>query len=168
MANGKAFDYWQGLPTWAKGVLAVGGLAIGYFAVRGVLSRIKREADAKNGIQATQDAKNDLADLARNGVKPTISKSQADSFAEQIVSQYKNADLLLQSFGVTERIFKQLKNNADFLLLRVSFGVRTYPDALWGNVKNVTLEGAIQDELTNFRISDLNAILAKNGITYSV
>jgi len=61
-----------------------------------------------------------------------------------------------------------LKNDADFLLLKVSFGIKTYPDALWGEVKNVSLEGAIQDELTNGTISELNKILSTKGITYRV
>ena len=40
MANNKAFEVWSGLPTWAKGTIAVGGLAVIYFAGRGIWKRI--------------------------------------------------------------------------------------------------------------------------------
>jgi type II secretory pathway pseudopilin PulG len=167
MAN-KVFDYYKELPSWAKGIVVVGALGVIYIFASQTLKRIKQQAEDRKNQQSVLDAKSDMSELAKKGIKPTISKSQADGWVAQIVAQFKNADLLLQSGDLTKRIFSSLKNDADFLLLKVSFGIKTYPDALWGEVKNVSLEGAIQDELTNGTISELNKILSTKGITYRV
>ena len=65
-------------------------------------------------------------------------------------------------------VFNKLNNDIDFLNLKTSWGVRTYPDALWGYVTNVTLEAAIQNELFAISINNLNNILSKKGIKYSI
>ena len=64
----------------------------------------------------------------------------------------------------------QLKNDIDFLDLVVAWGVRTYDDCGWGtgDVKDVDLFKAIEDELTDAERRDLNKILAKKSITYKV
>jgi hypothetical protein len=167
MAN-KAYTYYTELPAWAKGVVVVGGLAVTYIFVSQIISRIKKQASDKENRQAVESAKDDLQDLNKRGVKPTLTKAQTDSMADAILNQYKNADLLLQSYTVTERQFNKLKNDADYLMLKTSWGVRTYPDAFFGNVSNVTLEAAIQNELFNSSISKLNTILSKKGINYTI
>ena len=65
-------------------------------------------------------------------------------------------------------MFLNLKNDADFLVLKTQFGIRSYKDAFFGEVKNVTLEAALQDELTNGSLEGINKQLAKQGITYKV
>jgi hypothetical protein len=167
MAN-KAYTYYTELPAWAKGVVVVGGLAVTYIFVSQIISRIKKQASDKENRQAVESAKDDLQDLNKRGVKPTLTKAQTDSMADAILNQYKNADLFLQSYTVTERQFNKLKNDADYLMLKTSWGVRTYPDAFFGSVSNVTLEAAIQNELFNSSISKLNTILTKKGINYTI
>lgn len=167
MAN-KTYQYYKELPSWAKGIVIVGGLTVIYIFASQIIRRTRRLSEGKDAKEAVDSARNELNDLIRKGIKPTISLSQARAYAEKIVKQFKGADLTLGSYDVVYNIFKQLKNNADYLLLKQEFGVRSYDDALWGQVKNVTLESAIQDELTNWRIGNLNAVLEKAGITYRV
>lgn len=167
MAN-KVYQYYTELPSWAKGIVVVGGIAIIYFATKQTIARLRKQSESKDAQNSVNEAKNELEKLKNSGVNPTITKSQADAYAEKIVKQFKGADLLLGSYDVVNQIFKDLKNDADYLLLKSSFGVRTYDDAFLGQVKNVTLESAIQDELTQMRINDLNKTLSKQGITYKV
>jgi tyrosyl-tRNA synthetase len=167
MAN-KVYSYYKELPSWAKGVVVIGILGATYIFASQTIKKIKEQAKSKKLQQGVQDATNELNDLAQQGVRPTITQSQADGFADKIVKQFKGADLLLESYPTVLNIFKSLKNNADFLLLKKQFGLRTYDDAFWGSVKDVTLEGAIQDELTTMRIASLNSQLKKQGITYQV
>jgi len=50
MAQEKALEVWSGLPPWAKGIIAVGGLAIIYFTSRSIIKSInkkKKEQDDK-------------------------------------------------------------------------------------------------------------------------
>lgn len=167
MSN-KVYSYYKELPSWAKGIVVVGGIAIIYFTSKQIIARIRTQAERKDAEKSVTDAKNELNELIKNGVRPTISQSQADSYSEQIVKQFKGADLLLGSYALVDKIFKSLKNDADYLLLKTSFKTRTYDDAFFGQVKNVTLESAIQDELSQMRINDLNKTLEKQGIKYRV
>ena len=167
MAN-KVYSYYKDLPSWAKGIVVVGGMFATYIFVSQTMKRIRKTMDNKQNKQALESANDDLQDLIKRGIKPTLTKAQTDAMADAILNQYKNADLLLQSFPVTEREFNKLKNDADYLLLKKSWDIRTYPDAFLGSVSNVTLEAAIQNELFNSSISKLNTILSKKGIKYSI
>jgi len=162
------YKFYKDLPAVAKGIVVVGVLGVTYIFASQIIKRIRQQAEDKKNQQSVVDAKKDMADLSKRGINPTMTQSQADGWAAQIVKQFQGADIPPQSGDLMRRIFKSLKNDADYLLLKTSFGIKTYPDALWGSVKNVSLEGAIQDELLNSTISDLNVILSKNGITYTV
>lgn len=168
MAQSQVLKTFNSLPNWSKGVLAIGGVLIGYVIYTRIRNSLNAAKDAKSANASVSAGETDLRNLQNKGVNPTITNSQASALAESIVKQFTGADILLQSYGVVERAFKQLNNNADFLLLKKAFGVRTYDDAFFGQVKNVTLESAIQDELTNGSIESLNKILKSKGITYQI
>ena len=167
MAN-KVYSYYKDLPSWAKGIVVVGGLAATYIFVSQTMKRIRKTMDNKENKQAIESAKDDLQELQRKGMKATLTKAQTDAMADAILNQYKGADLALESYNVTARQFNKLNNDIDFLNLKTSWGVRTYPDDLWGYVTNVTLEAAIQNELFAISINNLNNILSKKGIKYSI
>ena len=167
MAN-NSFSYYKELPAWAKGVVVVGGLAVTYIFVSQIISRIKKQASDKLNQQGLESAKDDLSELKKKGIKGTLTKAQTDAMADAILNQYKGADVFLQSYTVTEREFNKLKNDIDFLNLKTSWGLRTYPDAFNFTVSNVTLEAAIQNELFNSSIDKLNTILSKKGIKYTI
>lgn len=167
MAN-KVYSYYKDLPQWAKGVVVVGGLVVVYLAYRGISKQFKKNVELKDAKDSVNNATNEIKQEIQSGVKPSYASSQYDGWAEAIVKQFKGADLLLESYPTIKNIFDKLKNNADYLMLKKSFGIRTYDDAFFGQVKNVTLESAIQDELTTGSIEKLNAILEKKGITYRV
>jgi hypothetical protein len=167
MSN-KSFEVYKELPAWAKGVTIVGGLTVIYIFASQVIKKIKEQAANKQNNQSVEEAKDEVKVLEQRGMKPTIAKSRASAMANQIVDTFKHADLLLQSAALMRRIFGELNNDLDYLLLKTAFGIRTYPDAFWGNVSNVTLEGAIQNELMPMTITELNNILLKKGIKYTV
>ena len=129
MATGKVYDYFKDLPPYAKGAVILGVLAIGYFTGKQLIARISKDATEKKAAKSVISAQSDLNDLKKQGVQATISKSQSDAWADQIVAQFRNADLLLQSKALIEKIFNSLKNDVDYLMLKISFGIRTYPDA---------------------------------------
>lgn len=156
------------LPPWAKGIIFIGALGAIYIFSSQTVAQIKKQAAEKEANKSVEDASAELKLLIKSGINPTFSKSQADSWSDQIVKQFLGADLFLQSGSLVKRLFLNLKNDADFLLLKTSFGIRTYKDALFGEVKNVTLEAALQDELANGTLQDINKQLTKQGITYKV
>jgi predicted GNAT family N-acyltransferase len=99
MAN-KAFSYYKELPAWAKGVVVVGGLAVTYIFVSQIISRIKKQASDKENRQAVESAKDDLQDLSKRGVKPTLTKAQTDSMADAILNQYKKIELHARKIAI--------------------------------------------------------------------
>ena len=52
MAQSKALEVWNGLPNWAKGIIAVGGLAIIYFTANSVIKSIKKKKE--EAVKAAQ------------------------------------------------------------------------------------------------------------------
>jgi len=89
------YKFYKDLPPIAKGVVVVGVLGVVYIFASQTLKRIKQQAEDRKNQQSVLDAKSDMSELAKKGIKPTISKSQADGWVAQIVAQFKNADLFL-------------------------------------------------------------------------
>ena len=187
MAQGKALEVWSGLPTWAKGIIAVGGLAIIYFTGKGIIKRLARAKESQDSKESVKDASNDRASLLRKGLRPSFAPTQYKGWANSIEQSFEGCDPFgniawgadsplgavsywSKSGYKVATIFGQLKNDIDFLDLVVAWGVRTYDDCGWGtgDVKDVDLFKAIEDELTDAERRDLNKILAKKSITYKV
>lgn len=181
MANNKAFEVWSGLPPWAKGVIAVGGVAIAYFIGRSVWKKFKTKADTRNQRETLNTQNKELKNLQNKGQKTNYSESQYRAWADKIQNQFDGIDWrqniidkdvpLIGSWSGSGKTMKdiveQLKNNVDFLKLSQAYGIRTY-DAAGAFTGNVTgdLQYAISDELDRGEIMALNNILVKKGITY--
>ena len=166
----KAYDYYKGLPTWAKGVVVVGGLAVVWFSVgKPIVNLIKKKLDETKKVKEQQAASTTLADLARKGIKPTITAGQADSMSNALRIAFSGCGTDEQA---VYNVAKQLKNDADVYLLIKTYGVREYVDCPWWSVgfgsgkTSQTLSAAISDELDSSEKSKLNKILTDKKITY--
>lgn len=187
MAQNKVLGFWNGLPTWAKGVIAVGGLSIIYFTSRSIVKSINAKKRREDSKKAVSNAEADKKELVRNGIRASFSQTQYQTWANSIQKSFEGCDpfgeitwgadspLGAVSFWSKSGynvaiIFNQLKNNLDFVSLMTAWGVRSYDDCGWGtgDVENVDLVQAITDELNSGERRDLNKILAKKGITYKV
>lgn len=177
--DSKGFKYWESLPTWAKGVIAVGGLAAVYFAANGFIKRLKSKADEASSRLLLAQASDDLKNSIKNGNKPTFSDSQYLGWADTIETAFAGCDYsdpdvfgiwlgFSDSGKVVANILKQLKNDSDFYKLTLAYGSRTYDQCgipPFSDNFTGTLVKAIQDELSATEISKLNDILSSNGIT---
>jgi hypothetical protein len=187
MAQNKTFQVWSGLPTWAKGIIAVGGLAIVYFTGRAIIKKLGAIKEGKDSREAVRDAEQDKRKLINQGIKPSYTKTQYQTWANQIEQAFEGCDPFgniswgsdsplgtisywSKSGYKVAMIFNQLKNNLDYLELSTAWGIRTYDACGWGtgDVKDVDLSKAIIDELNDGEVRDLNIILSKKGITYKV
>ena len=186
MANG-AYKYYKELPAWAKGVVIVGGLAVIYFTGRTIFKKLREAKDAKDSKESVKDAQNDLKNLQNKGLRASFTPTQYKTWANTIEQAFEGcdpfgnitwgADSPLGVVSVWSRsgykvatIFNQLKNDLDYLMLVTAWGVRTYDDCGWGtgDVKDVDLAKAIVDELNDRERNNLNKILAKKGIKYTI
>ena len=172
-----------GLPTWAKGILAVGGAAVAFFVIKGILKRVKEQASTQQARQTVVEQTNEANQLAQSGMKPTFNGSQYKAWADAIQKQFDGCDFAPAtlvfpptafwnsswSFSGTKvaMIVNELKNDLDFLLLSKAYGIRTHDQCgfFTGDFTG-NLQQAIADELDYSEIRELNKRLAKVGIKY--
>ena len=181
MAQNKALEIWSGLPTWAKGVIAIAGVGIVYFTTRSIIKRIRGKADEKKQRQTLQAQQTELRNLQNTGMRPSFSESQYKMWADAIQNQFDGCDFGQNVFSAdvpligywsasgkkVKDIVNQLKNDLDFLKLTEAWGMRTYDQCGIGT-GDVTgnLSYALSDELDRGEIMGLNNILKKKGIKY--
>jgi hypothetical protein len=166
---------YNNLPDWAKGAVAVGGLLIvGIFGYK-IYQDVKRKRDLKDANQAADEADSELNKLSNQGVKPTISVSQATTLAQSLVQAMNGCGTdETKMYGV----FDQLKNDADVYLLIKQFGVRYYTPCAATNpvsyakylYNDKSFGGDIGTwmgyDLTGAEIQKINGILAKKKILF--
>lgn len=181
----KALGFFNTLPTWAKGVIAVGGLAAGYFAVRSFLNKIKTDAERKDQIRTQQNQENELQQQIDNGQGPTFQASQYRQWADELQTQFDGCDVSIRlpfdptifrnqnwsgSGAKLATIVLEFRNNADFLALSTAWGAeRAYDQCGWslgdGDFRG-NLSQAVTDELAQDEINALNRYMSEKGITY--
>lgn len=180
MAQSNTLKVWQDLPPWAKGVIAVGGLAVLYFAGRGLLKKFKSDADKKKALETLNTQSTELKKQLQTGVKPSYNDSQYKAWADKLQNQFTGVDFKQNiidkdvpligmwsgSGKVAKDIVSQLKNDVDFLKLNQAFGVRSYSEGFLLGTFTGNLTQAMNDELDRGEVLGLNNIMAKNKITY--
>jgi hypothetical protein len=188
MAEQKVISLYKELPPWARGVIAVGGLAVVYFTARAIINKIKENQSLKDAKKTQQEFQDDLSDLKKRGVNPTFPASQYQGWADQIEKQFSGCDFQQNVFDMSDPLFfwagtysgsgknlvsilKNFKNDADFASLVTAYKVRTYDQCgTWPFAGDFTgnLFAAISDELDQGEKDGINSMLAKQGITYRV
>jgi hypothetical protein len=163
-----SYQFYTELPTWAKGVIAVGGLAILYFAGKSVFDRIKKDAATKDSQQVVTDSKRDLQMLLNSGMKLSYPVSNYAVFSSTLIAAfngYGTAETMVYS------VFNSMKNEADVLQLIISFGLRTIKGGCFlgfcqDDVYKIDLPGAIANEMLQSEKDEINTILKKNNVDY--
>lgn len=160
MSLGQTFE---GLPTWAKGIIAIAGTATTIFVVWKIYNYIQLQMSIgkeKGEIKANEQ---ELKDLEKKGVKPTLNKTQLADMANQIKTAFDGYGTDKSALG---RAFAKVKNEADLLNLKTIFGIRTISSGRLNPEpdKTGTLGEIMASELDAASIFDINMVLAKQGI----
>lgn len=166
---------YQGLPGWAKGALAVGGLIIVGYTAYTIYKNAQKKKGVRDAQQLANDASKELKDLSKQGVVESYGRSQYESYVLKLV-------LAMDGCGSDEQsifnVFEAMKNKADVLKLIEVFGVRFYqPCAATSPISytrwlydNESFGGSLSSwleyDLTNSEIAKINAILSKKGIDF--
>lgn len=168
-------ETYNNLPNWAKGAIAVGGvLIVGIFGYK-IYQDIKKKRDIKNANQAADQADSELRNLSNQGVKPTITPSQATTFSTSLQQA-------MNGCGTDENkiygVFDKLTNDADVYMLIKQFGVRYYTPCAATNPVSYAkylydyksfggdLGTWLGYDLTNGEVQKINGILAKKSIKF--
>jgi len=171
----KVVENYKGLPSWAKGTLAVGGLIIVGFASYTIYKNAIKKRDLQQARKLSEDASKEVAELGKKGIMPSYGQSQYESYVLKLV-------LAMDGCGTDEQsvynVFEAMKNKADVLKLISTFGVRFYqPCAATSPISyakwlydNQSFGGALSTwlsyDLTNSEIGNVNNILSKKSIDF--
>jgi hypothetical protein len=177
------------LPTWAKGVIAVGGALVGYLLVNKIIKDIKNKKSIKEQMESVKNASNELQNIVKSGTKPSYADSQYSSWSDSLQKAFAGCDWeqplfptgvnVGYTFGLTgwsgsgaklANVVLKLKNDADFLKLITVYGVRTYDQCGFPPISGDftgNLYSAVADELSDAEINALNKYLAKQKINYT-
>ncbi len=155
---------WESLPPFAKGVIAVFLAALGAGAIYISYNGIKKYIAGKDSRKEITDLSNKLDQLANQGVHPTISQQQASSMANQLEAAFQGYGT---DFDVVKRVFQQLGNDADVVMLLATFGNRTISSGTWNPEGDYTgtLSGAMTNELSSGQSDEINVMLQQKGIS---
>lgn len=173
MADKGALRVYTELPSWAKGVVVVGGLVVGYLAVTSILKSIKAKKTKEESLQEVNNANTELNTQIQTGNGPTIARSTAEVMANAIVAAANDC-------GTDEKQiyaqFDKVKNQADILLFVDVFGLRKKVRCPFtddpresffsANTPPMSLSAMINSELDATQIATINNKLASKGITY--
>jgi len=173
MADKGALRVYTELPSWAKGVVVVGGLFVGYLAVTSIIKAIKSKKTKEESLAEVNNAATELNTQIKSGKGPTIQRSTAEVMSNAIVAASNDC-------GTDEKQiyaqFDKVKNQADILLFVDVFGLRKKVRCPFSNdpresffsadTPPMSLSAMINSELDATQISTVNNKLASKGITY--
>jgi len=166
MAN-NVYSYYKELPSWAKGVVVIGGIAIVYFTSKQLISRIKGQSEEKKMRESIITQESELKNKLDTGLRLSYPDSQYQSWATQIASEFAGCDPANSSFSKFMNIIYKLKNDVDFLKLSTSFDIKTYDQCgLWNGDFKGNLHEAVNDEFDNNELLKINKALQNQKITY--
>ena len=148
-------QYYQSLPSRAKGTLAVAVIAgigiLGFVIYKNFKPRTKEQKE----LDKDEDT------FIEQGQKPSFPKSQYTAFADTI--QQENLSFNTDE-GKIYDIFKQMKNDLDIILLIEAFGERRPQFTL----NNVGLVPFLNEDLNSSEIGEINKILTAKNIKFRV
>lgn len=143
MSAEKGFN---GLPSWAKGVIAITGTAIAVFGLyKGYI--FISEWKEKRGSQAvSNEAGDDYKDEVKKGTSLTFSKSSYLAASNTIEKLLKGCETMSTEIQIVDEIVKVVKNKADWFYLVSIFGNRDIDDCGWGST-NYDLITLLKDQM---------------------
>lgn len=159
---GKAYS---DLPTWAKGILWVGGAVVAVGIIITIKNYIKKAKDTASAKETLKDATDRLQELQRQGIRPTASDVQYKTWADSIHSA-------MNGYGSDEEaifnVMRNMKNEADVIMLIRAFDVRTISSGRFNVEPDLThaLPAAMTSELSSGEIKEVNDILLARGIRF--
>jgi len=168
MEKNKIFETYKELPSWAKGIVVVGGLTILYITGNTLYKKIFPPKPS----QQMQNVSNDITTFSQTE-QPTYASSQYDGFANTIYNAQVSS-LGFDSKSIANTLM-MMQNNLDVALLAKAYGIRQ--DYVFGfqigsnyDLFSAARHGISSDTfgLFSYRIANVNNDWANKGIKYRI
>lgn len=168
-----ALKYYKELPNWAKGVVVVGGLTVTYIFLSQIVGKIRQRNEQKKQLEEISGANQDLENLSKRSVYPTMNKSAFEAMSAAIIDAVSGCGTDKDKINSQ---FQKLNNDADILAFVSVFGLRKKQRCLFSDdpredfFSNTTppmsLTAHLQSDMSDTEIKNINKILQGRGITY--
>ena len=172
MANNKIAEFWNGLPPYAKGIIAIVGTGVVVFAGYKIYKAVNKSDDEKKDKELLSAIDKEIKILKSRGLKQSYADSQYLQHAKTIHDAIKVC--AGDDYGLAEDTLKLIKNDLDVALLIKAFGQRE--DFCFGISRGeFPLLSYVKKELgrewagiTAYRVTSINNDWKKKGITYQI
>lgn len=153
----KAGNYFTQLPTWAKGILAVGGLAIVAFVGYKIYKKIQQQKESSEEKDVIKDIKNEERNLIQQGLKQTFNDSVYESSANFIFQKLDGCETSSSELQVMSEVLRVCQNKLDWTKLVGAFGTRTVDNCGIGTGDtDYSLPTLLKDQLDSTEIGGVN------------
>lgn len=169
----KVYKYYTELPSWAKGIVVVGGIAIIYFTSKNILDTIRSKKNQAAQLKEIDNANTELITLSRQRITPTLSQSNYEALSNNLIDAFSGCGT---DFSKVKNVFEQLRNQADILQFIKIFGLRKKQRCLFSDdaresffsnyTPPMSLSAHLASDLSSSNISTINKILKSNNITF--
>jgi len=169
----KLYDYYKDLPSWAKGIVIVGGVALVAYAGVKLAKVLFPSEQRKKEKELEKDVLEEIQQAEQSGKKSSYSDSSYIQYANTIHNaiQYCVGD----DYGTVVDIAKRMKNDLDVAKLIKAYGTRQrYCFGIPSGGKD-DLFTAIRAELgqefgglTSYRVKQINSDWQSKGIKYQI
>lgn len=180
MAENKYLRVYEDLPSWARGVVVVGGIGIAYIIGSTIYKKVQQAISDADQQEKLKQIQSEIDNNKQNGLVASYNDIQFNNFADAAQNAFTNCRLpiipcptylpLCQSNSFKEfyPIIEKLKNNVDFLQLQKIFGVRTISKQFFcGGDIRMNLPTLVKDGLNSYEIKTINETMGAKGITYN-
>ena len=152
MAKGELF---QGLPMWAKGVIAiaiVGGVAVIGYTIYKKLKSVGDKGKDDTPKETTQLAGKDYDALYKSGQRISFKPSDYAAASETILKLLDGCETTNSEISAIEEVIKVVKKPIDWYYLIKIFGQKDVADCgTWGMAKTrYSLVGLLKDQLDTY------------------
>lgn len=171
--KGDTLKYYNGLPQWARGIVVVGGLVVGYIAVNAIIKKISQNKKDATALQEINTASGDLNAVIASGTSPTLNNSQLEAMSSAIIEASNGCGTDNNMIFAT---FSKIKNDADILSFIKVFGLRKKTrcpftadtmEGFWSsNTMPMSLSAMINSELDTTEIQKINDGFLAKGMKY--
>lgn len=165
------------LPSWAKGTIAVLGVAsligIGLMIRKGIKNLAETRDERKEDKDLEQNTNQELNNLQQQGIAATLSDLDAQTLSTTIQTLLDGCELSGSERQVVDSVLAKVNNQADWVKLQQAFGRRTLDNCgPWTGETNYDLKGLLTDQLDaldwnwDLFITKLKKGLTAKGITF--
>lgn len=173
MANKTVYNYYSELPSWAKGVVVIGGGLVLYLIGSRVIKTVFPSEQQKRNRELAKNVDEEIKDLSKRGIKPSFVDSNYNTFANTIYNGMRYA--VGDDYGIVETTLKKMKNDIDVAKLIKAFGERQNYAFGIPTGSAMDLFTFVQSELgnewfgiTNYRVKSVNTDWKSKGISYQI